>query len=188
MYFRSITMSFHWMFVQGECRDTLLSMPNRSQTSWGQSPNNHLTASPHHHLAASPERSDIVSALQCSDRRSRSGFLHTKTTKCELALLKQNILLHVFAHKNLFPPSANCLRIKSPHFQFIKYFSFLKSPLSIASPSHQITASPERSDIVSALHSKPTLRSGFLLYLAKNAMSASLLNAFFLRSLCAKSY
>ena len=34
------------------------------------------------------------------------------------------------------------------------------------------------SDFVSALHSKPTLFAAFLLFLAKNAMSASLLNAF----------
>ena len=44
-------------------------------------------------------------------KRSRSGFIHTKTTKCELALLKQHILLNVFAHINLFPTSANGTRI-----------------------------------------------------------------------------
>ena len=44
-------------------------------------------------------------------KRSRSGFTHTKTTKCELALLKQHILLNVFAHINLFPTSANGTRI-----------------------------------------------------------------------------
>ena len=44
----------------------------------------------------------------------RSGFTHTKTTKCELALLKQHILLNVFAHINLFPTSTKCRQIESP--------------------------------------------------------------------------
>ena len=44
----------------------------------------------------------------------RSGFTHTKTTKCELASLKQHILLNVFAHKNLFPTSTKCRQIESP--------------------------------------------------------------------------
>ena len=49
---------------------------------------------------------------RCNARQTlRSGFTHTKTTKCELASLKQHILLHVFAHINLFPPSANGTRI-----------------------------------------------------------------------------
>ncbi len=49
--------------------------------------------------------------IQCSDRRSQSGFLRAKTTKCELALLKQYILPNVFARKNRFPTSANSPRI-----------------------------------------------------------------------------
>ena len=36
-----------------------------------------------------------------------------------------------------------------------------------------------RAKIVEALHSKPTLFAAFLFFLAKNAMSASLLNAFY---------
>ena len=44
----------------------------------------------------------------------RSGFTHTKTTKCELASLKQHILLNVFAHINLFPTSTKCRQIESP--------------------------------------------------------------------------
>ena len=49
-----------------------------------------------------------------SDLVSRSGFTHTKTTKCELASLKQHILLNVFAHINLFPTSTKCRQIASP--------------------------------------------------------------------------
>ena len=45
----------------------------------------------------------------------RSGFTHTKTTKCELASLKQHILLNVFAHINLFPTSTKCRQIETPH-------------------------------------------------------------------------
>ena len=48
---------------------------------------------------------------------SRSGFSHTKTTKCELAMLEQHILLNVFAHKNLFPTSTKCRQIESPQLQ-----------------------------------------------------------------------
>ena len=44
----------------------------------------------------------------------QSGFTHTKTTKCELASLKQHILLNVFAHINLFPTSTKCRQIESP--------------------------------------------------------------------------
>ena len=47
----------------------------------------------------------------------RSGLIHTKTTKCELASLKQHILLNVFAHINLFPTSTKCRQIESPQLQ-----------------------------------------------------------------------
>ena len=69
-------------------------------------------------------------------KRSRSGFTHTKTTKCELASLKQHILLNVFAHINLFPTSANGTRIciASPHHHIsdlpISQLLSLLSPLS----------------------------------------------------------
>ena len=64
-----------------------------------------------------------------SHEKKHEIITHTKTTKCELASLKQHILLNVFAHINLFPTSTKCRQIESPH-RLTK------------SPHHQITVSP----------------------------------------------
>ena len=67
--------------------------------------------------------------------------------------------------------------------------SLSKCPvLNYAEAPPKIFKGPNHCFFVSALHSKPTLFAAFLLFLAKNAMSASLLNAFFLRSSYAKMY
>ena len=49
-----------------------------------------------------------------SHEKKHEIITHTKTTKCELASLKQHILLNVFAHINLFPTSTKCRQIESP--------------------------------------------------------------------------
>ena len=79
---------------------------------------------------------------------SRSGFSHTKTTKCELAMLEQHILLNVFAHKNLFPTSTKCRQIESPH------------RLNIDSPISRLV----NKIIASPFLRKPTFFDAFLLF------------------------
>ena len=49
-----------------------------------------------------------------SHEKKHEIITHTKTTKCELASLKQHILLNVFAHINLFPTSTKCRQIEPP--------------------------------------------------------------------------